>query len=124
MEHLQEKPQGAERRKRPHINIVIACNVALEGKGEEQTYFTKNISAGGLCILVTQKVEVNTIIPLRIKIPSEESHILTKGKVVWSNKFELGMKGGDRFHIGIEFTEISASDRKRIHDYIAEYIER
>ena len=124
MEYLQNDPQGAERRDYPRLNIVVVSSAALEGSKQEQTYSTKNIGAGGLCILAKQQIDVNTIISLHMNIPDGKPPIEAKGKIVWNQKeMEFGVGKGGRYVVGIGFTEITDSDRKRIYDYVAQHIE-
>ncbi len=119
MKHRQNKPTGPDRRRiLPRKDVAIACRVAI-GNDQHQSYITKNISAGGLCILVKQQLKVDTIISLEINIPDNKPSIVAKGRVAWTHKFEFGTKDGDRYGLGVEFTEIANNDRQRIFDYIA-----
>ena len=55
----------------------------------------KNISAGGLCLVVDESFPEGTLI--NIAIPNLKHTFSEKCKVVWCNQI------GDRFHVGVMF---------------------
>lgn len=83
-----------------------------------ETSHTKNISAGGICLIIYEKVEIDTLLSLTIKLPEENQPILTKGKVAWTKEFRLNSEQTNSWDAGIEFVNIKDIDRDKISKYI------
>jgi len=113
-----EIPQ-TERRKFPRLNASVAVEYSIIEKYPlKETTVTKNISSGGICLIVYEEIEVNTTLSLKINLADDNDFIETKGKVVWSSEFSLGPDKKQRWDIGIEFLEASEDDQKRVSKYI------
>ena len=89
-------------------------------EGEHFTTGTKNISSGGVCIVVFEKLEQGAMLDLRFSIPTLKKFVLAKGRVAWIREMEFQGKTLHKpvFEAGIEFTEISTEDRKSINEYV------
>lgn len=56
---------------------------------------TRNISNGGLCLLLNSELRPGTILELKYRLPHEESRqIVTNVEVVWQKKTEKGFLTG------------------------------
>ncbi len=68
----------------------------------------KNISGGGVCLLLDEKkISVGDVLSIQLNLPNEKI-ITTKGRVVWISEFEIvGGKSEKKFEAGIEFLSIS-----------------
>jgi c-di-GMP-binding flagellar brake protein YcgR len=108
-----------ERRRYPRLDASVAIEYSIIGRAPlKETAFTKNIGAGGICLIVYEKIEVNTILSLKINLCDNSDIIEIKGNVVWLSEFSLDPDKKKRWDIGIEFTEINEEDRKRISKYL------
>jgi hypothetical protein len=59
---------------------------------------TRNISYGGLCLLLDNEFRPGTILELKYRLPHEESRqIVTTVEVVWQKKTEKGFLTGVKF---------------------------
>ncbi len=123
MKKRQNEPKGTEKRKYSRLNVVAVTSSVLKKRPQDQPYFVKNISAGGVCFIVNKQIDINTIIPLQLDSPDGGPRVEAKGKIVWryEHSLEYNMENGEQYVIGVEFTEISDSDRKRIFKYISGY---
>ena len=77
----------------------------------------KNISVGGLCITIFEKVNVGTLLKIEISLLNEDKPIVAKGKVVWVEQIEII---SDKFfsvsyNCGLAFVEISHHDQESIN---------
>lgn len=75
----------------------------------------KNISAGGLLLLLEEDLPLGTFLELKFEYP-DGSVVYTIGKVVRKEEIKEGDK--TYFGLGIKFTNISAEDQKRIDEMI------
>ena len=70
----------------------------------------KDIGAGGICLITEEPLPVSTNLELQINFPDLGGVILTFGRVVWLKQ----VAKTNRYKVGIEFTGIEESLRKRI----------
>ena len=69
MELYKNEMPETERRRFPRLDASVGIEYSILGKAPlKETAFTKNISAGGICLIVYEKIEVNTILSLRINL--------------------------------------------------------
>ena len=109
-----------ERRKYPRLKIVVDVdyNIHLdEASCENKKTKSKNISSGGICIFVSEDIKLGSILDLNFKLTNDDPIIKTKGLVVWTNSFEVQSERQTIYELGIEFTEISESDKALINKY-------
>lgn len=116
----QEKP-FQERRKYMRLQANVEVKYMIIGKPGTINVFSKNISAGGLCITAGEQITNNTPLQLEIKIPDLKDPIRAIARVVWQKKFAERPEGD--FTTGIEFTGISDFDRFNINRYVTEHTE-
>jgi c-di-GMP-binding flagellar brake protein YcgR len=112
-----------EKRKFPRLEIPV--DVRWEkmpskkrwGWGRE-VHMTRNISAGGICLIVYEDVAVGECLKLAIDLPTHKT-IHATGRIVWTTPFEVsGDEARDRRDIGIEFLEIKPEDREEISKFV------
>jgi c-di-GMP-binding flagellar brake protein YcgR len=112
-----------EHRRFPRLNVAV--DVQWEKLPPKKrwglrtdAHATKNISAGGICLIVYEDVEVGEQLSLDIELPSQKV-IHAKGRVVWVSPFEVsGDEERKRSDVGIEFTQIAKEDREVIQRFI------
>ena len=109
-----------ERRRFPRL--ITSADVEytiLEKKAlQEKDTVSKNISAGGICLIVYEKIELGSLLDLKIRLEDINYVALVKGRVVWSSYFTFDADKKARYDLGIEFIEINESDRQKISKYI------
>ena len=110
-----------ERRRFPRLKIELFVRYKILGKMEQQgDGQTKNISAGGICLVAREKLQLGTKVAVEMKFPDSVNPVLAVGRVVWSDESNLGpsIAGHPRFDNGIEFEQISVLDRNRIIEHV------
>ena len=118
-----DKPTN-ERRKFPRLQISVDTEytISLDNvSAQKQTIKTKNISIGGICIIVYEDVKTGSILDLKFKLSNNNSVIEAKGIVVWTNSFKISTEDKTNYELGIEFTKISDIDRDIISKYILSF---
>ncbi len=120
----QEGKPFKERRKYVRLEASVKVKYTVIGKPGTIKVFSKNISAGGLCLLLDEQLAVDTPLQLEIKIPDLKGSIRAIARVVWQKDFEsAGAEPKVYFTTGIEFTGISDFDRFNINRYVTDRIE-
>jgi len=67
---------------------------------------TSNISVGGLCLMLDDRIKIGDKLQVRIELPSKKV-INAQGRVTWISEYEITVRGNKRmYYTGIEFTEI------------------
>ncbi len=80
---------------------------------------TKNISAGGICLMLENNDILNEgdLLDLEFKL-SNGKQVLAKGRVVWSEEIEIIGQNEKRKEVGIEFVEIDDGTRECISQFV------
>jgi c-di-GMP-binding flagellar brake protein YcgR len=119
MELDKNKMTRTERRRFPRLNASVSVDYSIVEKGLlKGSTSTKNISAGGICLIVYEEIKPNSTLSLKINLPDDRGFIEVKGKVVWTSEFSLGPDQKKRWDIGIEFININKEVQKRISKYV------
>jgi c-di-GMP-binding flagellar brake protein YcgR len=123
MQDHEDDYGGPDRRKYPRLRAAV---VEYSPVGEEDTKemsFTKDVGAGGICIIVSENIEQDAVLSLKIYLPDSEDAIDAMGKVVWVRESEFlkaKARNKDKKHydLGLEFVEIEEKDREKIYHYV------
>lgn len=107
-----------ERRKYPRLNVNTEVEYSIVNNPEVEKSFTKNISAGGICLIVYEDILPQTVLELKIYLPNNPQPIKATGKVVWKSEFIITTDKRARFDVGIEFLDISDTDRQVVAQHI------
>lgn len=77
---------------------------------------SKNISEGGICLIVYEKLNIGDIIALDIELPIGKV-IKARGRVAWGKDFEIvGWEKG--YDIGIELIDVSQQDKDILRNFV------
>ncbi len=108
-----------ERRKFPRLAIDV--NVSWKKVDNESAVaqdVTKNISEGGVCMMVYEPLRKGDAIELDFELPTSKV-IHARGRVAWTDEFEIiGDKVREKYDVGVEFTDISEIDREEIKKFV------
>jgi c-di-GMP-binding flagellar brake protein YcgR len=79
----------------------------------------KNISAGGLCIMVFEKLEIGTLLKFEFALQDADNPIIARGKVVWIEELVIySYETHVSYDCGIEFVDISPHDQEVISRHV------
>ena len=113
---MKEKREFA----RLDLNVKVDWKRTLATSEPEQEFSdkTKNISAGGLCLVVYEKLDIGEILEIELELPSKET-IKAEGKVVWISEYEIeGEEEETIYDIGVQFVKISDEEREEISQFV------
>lgn len=115
-----EIPQEDRRRfVRLNALVDVAYNKHPSKPGEEPSLrLSKNISKGGICLIVYEEFKKDDLLDLKICFTGAKTPIKAVARVVWVSEFTIGDNIGKRYDVGIEFIKISDSDREKIDQYV------
>ena len=115
--------KNQERRKSLRIDtaIDVLYEIISGKKVQRLTSMSRNISLGGLNLVLNEKLFPGTALQLQLNIPDNPKAILTQGEVVWvreiAEKF-INQKRQRAFATGIKFTKLSQNDEAVINNFI------
>jgi len=110
------KDDFPERRQQPRINTAMSVRY----RGIRQTddsvvnAISKDISAGGVRLLVNEFISVFTRLVLEIAVPSAPKPIRAVSKIAWIYKKPYG----EQYEIGAQFMDMSEEDKKDVFSFI------
>ncbi|MBL7130434.1 MAG: PilZ domain-containing protein [Candidatus Omnitrophica bacterium] len=108
-----------DRRKFVRLNAAVEVDyIVLDSESQQREHTaTKNISAGGICLIAHEQLRAGDILSLTFSLPNNESPIIVKGKVVWIKSFKVASEK-ESYDVGIEFIDINEVNRERIDKYV------
>ncbi len=115
-----ENNTNVESRRFPRLDIPVDIEYGIFKKesSQEGKAVTKNISAGGICLIVYEKIEIDTILDIRSNLKDINYIIKARGKVVWNSYFTTMSDNIAHYDLGIEFVEIKDEDRQKLSQYV------
>ena len=95
MKRDSDKNQGKEIKRKQHREEIIIDVFYKVLSPLKDVGLTRNISYGGLCLLLDIELRPGTILELKYRLPHEEARqIVTSVEVVWQKKTEKGFLTG------------------------------
>jgi len=109
--------EAAERRASPRVNEVQLVQVSEPGTlSELTTGRTLNISRGGI------RLEMSSQLPLRARVRLSlavgDEFVTVAGSVVYLEALD-----GGRCSMGVQFTDLDPSSRRKLDEYVARHAE-
>ncbi len=92
---------------REHLRVDAKVTISYLGP-------TKNLSAGGMCVMMDSPLEVGAEPQLEFTLPDDQNSISCTAQVVWSEKGHSGQKT----EVGLVFMDISSEDKARIEEFV------
>jgi c-di-GMP-binding flagellar brake protein YcgR len=106
-----------ERRRFARLNVLVDVvykkHAGLDGN---KLSLAKNISKGGICLIVYEELKESDTLELIMRLPEDNGTVSALGRVVWVKEFIIG--DNKRFDAGIEFIGIEEEDINKINKYV------
>lgn len=102
------------------MNLKVDWNKIMEISDDivEFPDVTTNISAGGLCLIMHERIHAGDELKIRMELPSKKI-IYALGLVSWIKEYEINEKEGKRiYYTGVEFTEIHDEFQEVISEFV------
>ena len=110
-----------EKRKFPRFKIGVEVHWKkisdVDGKTAQHISHNRNLSAGGICLVLHPEIKVGDMLQLDIKLPNRNS-IHVKGQVRWMD-YNVPIPGRKTTACegGIEFLDIDEAAQKELHNF-------
>lgn len=110
--------EGIEKRR--FVRANFPCTIVIHAPKEHTvSTHTENIGAGGIRVLIEERLDIGVIVGLEIYLYEAREPVICQGKVVWLvQKESLYRKHLIFFDTGFEFHEIKEADRLKIKNII------
>jgi len=107
---------GIEKRRFVRANFPCKIVIYTPARHTIVTH-TENIGAGGLRVIIDEKLDISSLVDLEIRLNNEP--IKSKGRVVWVIKTtDSSSSQPTRYDTGIEFYQIDEADREVINNFV------
>ena len=87
-----------------------------------ESALSDNISAGGICIISSRVIALNTIITLEFRLVDISDTFHVPGRFVWSKKVCVQPGPESYYALGIEFKGMPYSFHKILARYVANHL--
>jgi c-di-GMP-binding flagellar brake protein YcgR len=113
--------RNADKREFPRLSFDVELKYeVLNLSPKTQISRVKNISVGGVCIMIFEKVETGTLMKIELSLLNEDKPIVATGKVVWVEQCEILSTNffSASYNCGVEFVDISPQDQESINHHM------
>jgi len=107
-----------ENRKFRRITVPCKISVSSSDGGKVFNCHTENISAGGIMIITEEELSSSSPVDLELSLWHSSKPLKCKGKVAWMNEVVPKEVKPRLFNMGIEFVDISDSDRDAVSKFV------
>ncbi|HOX09847.1 MAG TPA: PilZ domain-containing protein [Candidatus Omnitrophota bacterium] len=113
---MQSKSDFPERRQFERINTAMSVQYRgiRQANGSVISAISRDISTGGVRMLVNEFISVFTRLVLDIAVPSTTKPVRVVSKVAWVRKRPYG----EQYEVGVEFVDMPDEDRRSIFDFV------
>lgn len=113
-----------ERRRFVRIPNAVETKCRLLNQNESTPVrSTKDISNGGIAVILEKPFRPHSLVELQVKLPDTEKMLTFNGFVVW-NKKTVGPDKKESYLTGISFVEVTQEDNQALKDYIEAHLKR
>lgn len=99
---------------RQHFRSSCRVPVLCKRGALLENSLTRDISESGIGLLAQKFVPKDTNLIMEISLSPRSEPVLAVGKVKWIRKVGYG----DRYRLGMEFTDIAQSSKSRLSEYL------
>ena len=106
--------------RRQFVRVKLPCKVTVRDNPRSTiSCYTENISAGGIRVILQERIKISSSVDLAIETP-KQGPIICRGRIVWAFSRTADPEGTTMlFDTGIEFEAINNKDLKTINDLVA-----
>lgn len=111
--------------RRRYVRVPIVLNIQYKLKDVDRIYYTysKDISGGGIRIVLPEPLKIHDIVEIRVELPSPELPIDCEGEIAWVDTQEIivNKRREEITHAGVRFTSIEEKERERLIKFLFNY---
>ena len=111
-----------ERRAFVRLKAPVEAAYTLLPGGARQRTLTRDIGAGGICLLMEKPVPSGVQVQLALTLPGREQPVNAMAEVAWSGDVELVGRSGQRrsAEVGLRTVEIAPHDQAALAQFVTE----
>ena len=98
--------------------VMVRCH-PIEEAGFHVQSISRDISVAGIRFPAVEQLRGGSLLELTIGLSSDQPPIQAQGEVKWLREFSR--IGAPQFEIGVEFTDMSSADRRRLELFCARW---
>jgi c-di-GMP-binding flagellar brake protein YcgR len=104
--------------KRRFVRANFPCKIVISTPAQHTIVtHTENIGAGGIRVIIDEKLEISSMVGLEIHLNNER--IKSQSRIVWVIETQKSSPDKNvRYDTGIEFYQINDEDRKIINNFV------
>ena len=113
---MYQKDDFPERRQQPRVNTAVSVQYRGIRQSEDSVInaISRDISTGGVRLLVNEFISVFTRLILDIAIPSAPKPVRVVSKVAWIRKRPYG----EQYEVGAQFTDMPEEVKRGVFDFV------
>ncbi len=113
-----------ERRQFVRIKVKLYIGYkALDPSQLEGHCWSRDISVGGIGLVIKNKVEFGTMMELRIGLHDKLKPLVTKAKVFWQVESPVPDEDGSKcYRTGLIFTSLAEEEKNRLDNFIDAFL--
>ena len=117
---MYESPAYQERRRNPRANSAMPVQYRGMRQGGDATIgaIARDISNGGIRLVVNEFLSIFTRLVVEISIPSTPKPVRAISKVVWIRKRPYG----EQYEVGMQFVDMTEEDKRNIFQFVERLI--
>ena len=114
------KEDFPERRQQPRVNTTMSVQYRGIRQASDSVVNTisRDISAGGVRLLVDEFISVFTRLVLEIAVPSTPKPVRVVSKITWIRKRPYG----EQYEVGAQFMDMPEEDKRGLSDFMEKSI--
>jgi len=110
------KAEVPERRQYPRVNTTMSIQYRGIRQASDSVMgaIARDISSGGIRVLVNEFISVFTRLVVEVYIPSTSEAVKVVSKVAWIQK----RPHGEQYEVGMQFMDMAEEDRRNISEFV------
>ena len=101
------------------LNVKVRYDVLKGSPHRTEETRSKNISAGGICLAISEKIDTGALLRLKLFLQGEDDFVIVTGEVVWVEEFSINDTADYKaYDCGIEFFDFNDLDQEKIIRYL------
>lgn len=110
------KDDFPERRQQLRVNTAMSVQYRGIRQADDSVVsaISRDISTGGVSLLVNEFISVFTRLVLDIAVPSAPKPVRVVSKVAWIRKRPYG----EQYEVGAQFMDMSEEDKRGVFDFV------
>ncbi|MBI4323081.1 MAG: PilZ domain-containing protein [Candidatus Omnitrophica bacterium] len=114
------KHGGEERRQFVRLDTTLPVSYRVLPSTAMKASTTKNISGGGLCVFLNERLAPGTPLEVAVQLPDRPKPICFTGEVAWCEEYEVvgKIQRSRAIQAGVKFVYFSPKDQEAIMQHV------